>query len=126
MTKWCRIHSYVLSQKLAMTYVFLCLAIQIQSFKKEQITMDMDFWWCGNQNIILAVEKLVASLPIQVCRLLHNLAKSNMIFNFSHLVKKSAELFNVTAHKIFYHMDNIHNSSLSGPGKRMDHPNLCC
>ncbi|KAG2578492.1 hypothetical protein PVAP13_6NG211006 [Panicum virgatum] len=27
--------------------------------------MDMDFWWCGNQNIILAVEKLVASLPIQ-------------------------------------------------------------
>ena len=88
MTKWCRIHSYVLSQKLAMTYVFLCLAIQIQSFKKEQITMDMDFWWCGNQNIILAVEKLVASLPIQVCRLSHNLAKSNTIFSFSQLLQK--------------------------------------
>jgi hypothetical protein len=30
--------------------------------------MDMDFRWGGDPNIILAVETLVASLPIQVCR----------------------------------------------------------
>ncbi|WVZ56266.1 hypothetical protein U9M48_006823 [Paspalum notatum var. saurae] len=39
--------------------------IRIQSFKKGQITMDMDFRWGGDPNIILAVETLVASLPIQ-------------------------------------------------------------
>ena len=63
--------------------------------------MDMDFRWGGDPNIILAVETLVASLPIQVCRLLHNLAKSNMIFNFSHLLKKVLNFLNVTTHKIF-------------------------
>ena len=109
-----------------MTYVFLCSGIWIRSFRKVQIKLYVDCRLGGDPNIIPAVKIPVASLPIQVCRLLHNLAKSNMIFNFSHLVKKSAELFNVTAHEIFYHMDNIHNSSLSGPGKRMDHPNLCC
>ncbi|ONL96018.1 synaptotagmin-5 [Zea mays] len=39
--------------------------IRIHSFKKGQITMDMDFRWGGDPNIILAVETLVASLPIQ-------------------------------------------------------------
>ncbi|KAJ1297934.1 hypothetical protein BS78_01G416500 [Paspalum vaginatum] len=39
--------------------------IRIQSFTKGQITMDMDFRWGGDPNIILAVETLVASLPIQ-------------------------------------------------------------
>ncbi|KAF8718893.1 hypothetical protein HU200_025208 [Digitaria exilis] len=39
--------------------------IRIQSFQKGQITMDMDFRWGGDPNIILAVETLVASLPIQ-------------------------------------------------------------
>ncbi|KAL6648448.1 hypothetical protein ACP70R_012672 [Stipagrostis hirtigluma subsp. patula] len=39
--------------------------IRIQSFKKGQITMDVDFRWGGDPNIILAVETLVASLPIQ-------------------------------------------------------------
>ncbi|CAL4938539.1 unnamed protein product [Urochloa decumbens] len=39
--------------------------IRIQSFKKGQITMDIDFRWGGDPNIILAVETLVASLPIQ-------------------------------------------------------------
>jgi hypothetical protein len=40
--------------------------IRVQSFKKGQITMDVDFKWGGDPNIILAVETLVASLPIQV------------------------------------------------------------
>ncbi|KAM0898830.1 hypothetical protein ACQ4PT_021681 [Festuca glaucescens] len=39
--------------------------IRVQSFKKGQITMDIDFKWGGDPNIILAVETLVASLPIQ-------------------------------------------------------------
>ncbi|CAN6313391.1 unnamed protein product [Urochloa humidicola] len=39
--------------------------IRIQSFKKGQITMDIDFRWGGDPNIILSVETLVASLPIQ-------------------------------------------------------------
>ncbi|CAN6307276.1 unnamed protein product [Urochloa humidicola] len=39
--------------------------IRIQSFKKGQITMGIDFRWGGDPNIILAVETLVASLPIQ-------------------------------------------------------------
>uniref|UniRef100_A0A0E0KBC2 C2 domain-containing protein n=1 Tax=Oryza punctata TaxID=4537 RepID=A0A0E0KBC2_ORYPU len=39
--------------------------IRIQSFKKGQITMDIDFRWGGDPNIVLAVDTLVASLPIQ-------------------------------------------------------------
>ncbi|CAL0328124.1 unnamed protein product [Lupinus luteus] len=40
--------------------------IRVQSLKKGQITMDMDFRWGGDPNIILAVEAaLVASIPIQ-------------------------------------------------------------
>ncbi|KAL5210542.1 hypothetical protein ABZP36_006165 [Zizania latifolia] len=39
--------------------------IRIQSLKKGQITMDVDFRWGGDPNIILAVDTLVASLPIQ-------------------------------------------------------------
>ena len=62
--------------KISLWHMFLCSGIRIQSFKKGQITMDMDFRWGGDPNIILAVETLVASLPIQVYRLLHNLAKA--------------------------------------------------
>jgi hypothetical protein len=50
-----------------MTYHILCSGIRIQNLKEGQITMDMDFRWGGEPNIILAVETLVASLPIQVC-----------------------------------------------------------
>ncbi|XP_048573587.1 calcium-dependent lipid-binding protein-like [Triticum urartu] len=39
--------------------------IRVQSFQKGQITMDIDFKWGGDPNIVLAVETLVASLPIQ-------------------------------------------------------------
>lgn len=42
--------------------------IRVQSLKKGQITMDIDFRWGGDPSIILAVEALVASLPIQVNR----------------------------------------------------------
>ncbi|CAA6671847.1 unnamed protein product [Spirodela intermedia] len=37
-----------------------------KAFKKGQITMDIDFRWGGDPSIILAVEALVASLPIQL------------------------------------------------------------
>ncbi|XXG74802.1 hypothetical protein AAC387_Pa07g3426 [Persea americana] len=40
--------------------------IRVQSLKKGQITMDIDFRWGGDPNIILAVDALVASLPIQL------------------------------------------------------------
>eukprot|EP01018_Ginkgo_biloba_P011948 Gb_34830 [translate_table: standard] len=40
--------------------------IRIQSFKKGQIIMDLDFRWGGDPSIILAVQALVASLPIQL------------------------------------------------------------
>ncbi|KAG6465994.1 calcium-dependent lipid-binding protein-like [Zingiber officinale] len=40
--------------------------IRVQSLKKSQITMDIDFRWGGDLSIILAVEALVASLPIQL------------------------------------------------------------
>ncbi|WOL19314.1 synaptotagmin-5-like [Canna indica] len=40
--------------------------IRVQSLKKGQITMDIDFRWGGDLSIILAVEALVASLPIQL------------------------------------------------------------
>lgn len=40
--------------------------IRVQSLKKGQITMDIDFRWGGDPSIILAVEALVASIPIQV------------------------------------------------------------
>ncbi|KAG6478426.1 calcium-dependent lipid-binding protein-like [Zingiber officinale] len=40
--------------------------IRVQSLKNSQITMDIDFRWGGDLSIILAVEALVASLPIQL------------------------------------------------------------
>ncbi|XP_072959348.1 calcium-dependent lipid-binding protein-like [Typha angustifolia] len=40
--------------------------IRVQSLKKGQITMDIDFRWGGDPSIILAVEAVVASLPIQL------------------------------------------------------------
>ncbi|KAG9441783.1 hypothetical protein H6P81_017637 [Aristolochia fimbriata] len=40
--------------------------IRVQSLNKGQITMDIDFRWGGDPNIILGVEALVASLPIQL------------------------------------------------------------
>ncbi|KAH7659655.1 Calcium-dependent lipid-binding transcriptional regulator plant protein [Dioscorea alata] len=40
--------------------------IRVQSLKEGQITMDIDFRWGGDPNIILGVEALVASLPIQL------------------------------------------------------------
>ncbi|KAA0040010.1 hypothetical protein IC582_027494 [Cucumis melo] len=41
--------------------------IRVQSLKKGQITMDIDFRWGGDPSIILAVEAaLVASIPIQL------------------------------------------------------------
>lgn len=39
----------------------------MQSLKKGQITMDIDFRWGGDPSIILGVEAaMVASIPIQV------------------------------------------------------------
>ncbi|CAJ1815528.1 unnamed protein product [Sphenostylis stenocarpa] len=41
--------------------------IRVQSLKKGQIIMDIDFRWGGDPNIVLAVEAaLVASIPIQL------------------------------------------------------------
>lgn len=40
--------------------------IRVQSLKKGQITMDIDLRWGGDPSIILAVDALVASLPIQL------------------------------------------------------------
>ncbi|CAL9175378.1 calcium-dependent lipid-binding protein-like [Musa acuminata AAA Group] len=40
--------------------------IRVQSLKKGQLIMDIDFRWGGDLSIILAVEALVASLPIQL------------------------------------------------------------
>ncbi|XP_039121292.1 synaptotagmin-5 [Dioscorea cayenensis subsp. rotundata] len=40
--------------------------IRVQSLKEGQITMDIDLRWGGDPSIILAVEALVASLPIQL------------------------------------------------------------
>ncbi|KAF3790977.1 Synaptotagmin-4 [Nymphaea thermarum] len=40
--------------------------IRMQSLKEGQITMDVDFRWGGDPSIILAVDALVASLPIQL------------------------------------------------------------
>ncbi|KAF3796731.1 Synaptotagmin-5 [Nymphaea thermarum] len=40
--------------------------IRVQSLKKGQITMDLDFRWGGDPNITLAVDAVVASLPIQL------------------------------------------------------------
>ncbi|RRT70446.1 hypothetical protein B296_00016636 [Ensete ventricosum] len=47
-------------------YLSFSKGIRVQSLKKGQIIMDIDFRWGGDLSIILAVEALVASLPIQV------------------------------------------------------------
>jgi hypothetical protein len=66
----CHLHNLCVHLKsFDLTPVILCSGIRIQSFQKGQITMDIDFRWGGDPNIILSVETLVASLPIQVCKL---------------------------------------------------------
>ncbi|CAN1236643.1 Calcium-dependent lipid-binding protein [Linum grandiflorum] len=41
--------------------------IRVQSLKKGQVIMDIDFRWCGDPSIILGVEAaMVASIPIQL------------------------------------------------------------
>ncbi|KAJ3682631.1 hypothetical protein LUZ60_015204 [Juncus effusus] len=40
--------------------------IRIQNLKEGQITMDIDFKWGGDPNIVLGVDARVASLPIQL------------------------------------------------------------
>lgn len=45
---------------------FIYAGIRVQSLNKGQIIMDIDFRWGGDPNIVLAVEALVASIPIQV------------------------------------------------------------
>ncbi|XP_074572439.1 calcium-dependent lipid-binding protein-like [Curcuma longa] len=40
--------------------------IRVQCLKKGQVTMDIDFLWGGDLSIILVVDTLVASLPIQL------------------------------------------------------------
>ncbi|KAG0474502.1 hypothetical protein HPP92_014188 [Vanilla planifolia] len=40
--------------------------VRVQSFKKGLVTLDIDLRWGGDPDIILAVEALVASLPIQL------------------------------------------------------------
>lgn len=44
----------------------ICEGIRIQNLQPGQIIMDIDFRWGGNPSIILAVDAVVASLPIQV------------------------------------------------------------
>lgn len=46
--------------------LFIHAGIRVQSLKKGQIIMDIDFRWGGDPNIVLGVEALVASIPIQV------------------------------------------------------------
>jgi hypothetical protein len=48
-------------------FVVICEGIRIQNLQPGQIIMDIDFRWGGNPSIILAVDAVVASLPIQVC-----------------------------------------------------------
>lgn len=51
-----------------MVNYFVNAGIRVQSLKKGQIIMDIDFRWGGDPSIILGVEAaLVASIPIQVC-----------------------------------------------------------
>ncbi|KAL1322092.1 hypothetical protein HN51_067020 [Arachis hypogaea] len=40
--------------------------IRVQRLKKGQITMDIDFRWGGDPNIVLAVDATIASIPIQL------------------------------------------------------------
>ena len=47
-------------------YVVISVGIRIQNLQPGQIIMDIDFRWGGDPSIILAVDAVVASLPIQV------------------------------------------------------------
>ncbi|XP_039043301.1 synaptotagmin-5-like [Hibiscus syriacus] len=40
--------------------------IRVQSVKKGQVTMDIDFRWGGDPNIVIEVDTHVASIPIQL------------------------------------------------------------
>ena len=54
-------------QPFACAKYLIVAGIRVQSLKKGQITMDIDFRWGGDPNIVLGVEAaVVASIPIQV------------------------------------------------------------
>eukprot|EP01018_Ginkgo_biloba_P018711 Gb_21689 [translate_table: standard] len=56
--------------------------IQVQGFKKTQITMDLDFRWGCDPSIIFVVQTLGASLPSQL-KDLQVFAVAHMIFRFT-------------------------------------------
>lgn len=59
-----KVYAYVLS---ICSWILINAGIRVQSLKKGQITMDIDFRWGGDPSIVLGVEAaLVASIPIQV------------------------------------------------------------
>ena len=63
--------AFVLSIYAFINIILIHAGIRVQSLKKGQIIMDIDFRWGGDPSIILAVEAaLVASIPIQVGALL--------------------------------------------------------
>lgn len=53
-----------------LVFILFYEGIRVQSLTKGQITMDIDFRWGGDPSIILGVDAVVASLPIQVYFLL--------------------------------------------------------
>ena len=66
-----------------MPLFFFYQGIRVQSLKKGQITMDIDLRWGGDPSIILAVEALVASLPIQVFLPLNSFSHLSLVDNIS-------------------------------------------
>lgn len=46
--------------------ILINAGIRVQSLKKGQIIMDIDLRWGGDPNIVIEVDALVASIPIQV------------------------------------------------------------
>ena len=97
--------SYIRILRISTCILFFHAGIRVQSLKKGQIIMDIDFRWGGDPNIVLGVEAaLVASIPIQVrlsriflCWVSHsykNLSKLSVItFCFSWRIFRFSPLF---------------------------------
>lgn len=121
------IYNAMVSRPLCLHNYWTNAGIRVQSLKKGQIIMDIDFRWGGDPSIILAVEAaLVASIPIQVGELFPFCPVVSMLgYHFKSLHTRNLK-FVIMILSIAEGSSSFHCCSCHLPTCRRDTLYFCC